>query len=115
MPAVAFTMEAARVDNAILLDYITSAVALEEPEIGSTDPNIPIHNNCTDCKLRLGMPEGSGDYEDGGDGSDERNAIPTASRRRLAAPRLERFDLGISDADGYEGDDGNDVDVDQEK
>jgi len=36
-PAVAISVEAERVDNAILLDYLTSEVALEEPEIGSTD------------------------------------------------------------------------------
>ena len=35
------------VDNAIFLGYLTSEVALEEPEIRSIDPNIPINNNCT--------------------------------------------------------------------
>jgi hypothetical protein len=53
-------------------------VAIEEPEIGSTDPNIPIHNNCTDDELYVGMPGGSGAFEDEGD---EYDAIPTASRR----------------------------------
>jgi len=38
-------MEAACVDNAILLDNLTSEVALEEPEIRSPDSNIPIDNN----------------------------------------------------------------------
>jgi len=47
-PTAVISVEAARVDNAILLDYLTSEVALEEPEIRSTDPNIPINNNCTD-------------------------------------------------------------------
>jgi hypothetical protein len=60
-PAVVLSMEAAQVDNAILLDCLASDVALEEPEIGSTDPNIPIDNNCTDDELHFGMPEGSGD------------------------------------------------------
>jgi hypothetical protein len=60
-PAVVISMEAACVDNAILLDYLSSEVALEEPEIGSTDPHIPIGNNCTDDILYLGMPGGSGD------------------------------------------------------
>jgi len=50
--------EAASVDNAILLDYWTSEVALQEPEIGSTDSNILIHNNCTDDKLHFWMPGG---------------------------------------------------------
>ena len=44
-PAVVISMEAARDDNAILLDYLTSEVALEEPELGSTDPTIPMDNN----------------------------------------------------------------------
>jgi len=52
-PAEVITTEAARVDNAILLDYLTSEVALEESEIGSTDPNIPIDNNCTDDELHF--------------------------------------------------------------
>jgi len=79
-PAVVISVEAARFDNGILLDYLASEVALEEPVIGSTDPNIPIDNNCTDDKLHFGMPGGSGDYEDEGDESDDRDAIPTASR-----------------------------------
>ena len=49
------SMEAARVDNAIHLDYLTSEVALEEPEFGSTDPNIPRDNNCTDDELQFRM------------------------------------------------------------
>jgi hypothetical protein len=60
-PAVVISVEAGRVDNAILLDYLTSEVALEKPEIGSADPNIPIDNNCTDDALHLEMPEDSGD------------------------------------------------------
>ena len=44
-PAVVISVEAARVDNGVLLDYLASEVALEEPEIGSTDPNILIDNN----------------------------------------------------------------------
>jgi len=86
-------VEAAFVDNAILLDYLTSEVALEEPEIGSSDPNILIDNNCTDGELHFGMPGGSRDYEDDGDESDERDAIPTGSWRRRPATELERFDL----------------------
>jgi len=61
-PAVEISVKAARVDNAIILDYLASEVALEEPEIASTDPNIPIDNNCTDDELHFGMPRGSGDY-----------------------------------------------------
>ena len=80
-PAVVTTMEAVRVDNATLPNYLTSEVALEEPGIGSTDPNIPIDNNCMDDELHFGMPGGSGDHEDERDASDERDAIPTARQR----------------------------------
>jgi len=114
-PAMVISVEAARVDNAILLDYLASEVALEEPEIGSTDPNIPIDNNCTDDKLHFGMPGGSGDDEDESDESDDRDAIPTASRRRRPATELERFDLGTSDVDWYEGEDGDDADADADE
>jgi len=80
-PAMVISVEAAPVDNAILLDYLTSEVALEEPGSGSTDPNIPIDNNCMDDEMHLWMAGGSGDYEDDGDKSDERDAIPTISWR----------------------------------
>jgi hypothetical protein len=69
-PAVVFSTEAASDDNAILLDYSTSEVTLEETEIGSTDPNIPIDNNCTDDELHFGMAGGSRDYESEGDEKD---------------------------------------------
>jgi len=111
-PAVVISVEAARVDNAILLDYLTSKVVLEEAKIASTDSNIPINNNCTDDKLHSGMQGGSGHVEDEGDQSD---AIPTASRRRRAATELERFALGTSNVDGYEGENGHEVDVDEEE
>jgi hypothetical protein len=64
MPTVVISVEAAWVDNAILLNDLTSKVELEEPEIGSTDPNILIDNNCTNTELHFGMPGGSGDYKD---------------------------------------------------
>jgi hypothetical protein len=153
MPAVLISVEAARVDNAILLDYSASNLAVEEPEIRSTDPNIPINNNCTDEELHFGMPGGSRDYNDEGDEGYNRDAIPTTSQRRRPGTELERFDrapvtltgmrarmgtmrmgmmmrrkyhrksmmdqrrmlrtdLGPSDVDRYEGEDGDDVDVD---
>jgi len=114
-PAVVISAEAARVDNAILLGYLTSEVALEEPAIGSTDPNILIENNCTDHGLHFGMPGGSGDFQDEGDESDVRDAIPTAQRRRWPVTELERFDLGTSNVDGYQGEDGDDVYVHEEE
>jgi hypothetical protein len=45
------SVEAACVANAIFLDYLTSEMALEEPEIRSTDPSNPLDNNCTDDEL----------------------------------------------------------------
>jgi len=66
-------------------------------------------------KCISGCQEGCEDYHDEGDEIDESNAIPTASLRRWAATYLERFVLGTSDVDGYEGDDGDDADADQEE
>jgi hypothetical protein len=111
MPAVVISTEAAGADNTILLDYLTSEVAIEEPEIESTDPNIAMDNNCTDDEMHFGMPLGSGDFEDEADKSD---AIPTASWQRQAATELESFDLGTSDVDGYEGEDGDDADEEED-
>jgi hypothetical protein len=111
-PAVVFSVEAVRVDNAILLDLFASKVGIEESEIGSTDPNIPIENDCTDDKLHFGMPRGSGDYKDEGDESDDCDAIPTASRQQRPTTEVDRFDLGTSDVDRYEGEDGDDADAD---
>jgi hypothetical protein len=78
MPAVVISVEAGRIDNAILLDYLTSKVAREEPEIRITDTNIPIRSNCMYDELHCGMAWGSGNFEDEGDQSD---AILTASQR----------------------------------
>ena len=58
--AMVNSREAARVNNGILLCYVSSEVALEQPEIGSTYPNIPIDNNFTDDELHFRMPGGSG-------------------------------------------------------
>jgi len=52
------SVHAARIDNAIVLVNLTSEVALEEHEIGSTDLNIPIDNKCTKEELLIGMPRG---------------------------------------------------------
>jgi len=114
-PAVVIPVETAHVDNAILLHYLTSEVVLEERDIGSSDPNIPIDNNCTDDKQHFGRPGGSEDFEVERDESDERNTIPTASWRRQVATELERFDLWTSDVEGYEGEDGDDANVDEEE
>ena len=106
--------EAARVDNFTLLDYLTSEVAIEEPGIGSTDPNHPADINCKEHELHFRMPGGCEDYHDDREEIDERNAIPTASQRRRAATELERFDLGTSDIAGDEGNDGDNADQEEE-
>jgi hypothetical protein len=111
-PAVVISVEAAHVDNAIFLDYLHTEVALEEPEIGNTNRNMPIYNNCQDDEPHFGMPVGSGDFKDEGDKS---NAIHTASWRRRASTELERFDLGTSYVNGYEGEDGDDMNADEEE
>jgi len=110
-PAMVISVYAALVDNAILLDYLTSEVAIEEPQIGSSDPNIPINNNFTDDRLHFGMPGGSEDFEDEGDRSD---AISTASRRRWATTDLATCDQETSDVDGNEGEHGDDPDEEEE-
>jgi len=114
-PADVISTEAAREANAIVPDYFTSKVELEEPEIGSTDPNIQIDINCTDEELHFRMPGGSEHYEDDGHKIDVSDAIPTASWRRRATTELERLNLGTSDVDGYEGNDGDHADANEEE
>jgi len=80
-PAMVISVSAAPVDDAILLEYLTSDVVLEEPQFGRGDPNIPIDNNCMDVEPHFGLPGGSGHYEDESDESDQRDAIACASRR----------------------------------
>jgi hypothetical protein len=60
---------------------LTSEVLLEEPEIGSTDQNMPIDNNCIDDQQHFGIPGGSRYYDDEGDESDEGDDISTTSQR----------------------------------
>jgi hypothetical protein len=55
-------VEAARVDFAILLDYLTAEMALEERDIGCTEPNNPLDDNSLDDELHFGMPLDRGDY-----------------------------------------------------
>jgi len=90
-------------------------VALEEPEIRSTDPNIPIDNNWTNNEGQFRMPGGSTDQEHEGDESSVRNATPAARQRRWPATEFERFYLGTNDVDGYEGEDSDNADADEAK
>jgi hypothetical protein len=79
-PAVVISVEAAHVENAVPVDWLTSGVAFEEPEIGCADPNIPIDTNCMDDVRHFGMPGGRGDDKGDGEEGDVCDAIPTASR-----------------------------------
>jgi len=115
MPAVVISIEAACVDTAILLNYLTFEVALEEPEIESTDSDVPIENNCTVDELHSGMPAGSGDYEDERDQSEEYDAIPTARWWRRGATECKRFNQGTCDVDWCEGVDDDDAEADEEE
>jgi hypothetical protein len=99
-PAAVISTHAARGDIAILADNSTSELPLEDPEIGSSDPNIPIDINCTNGELHCGIPVGYEDYDDECDEIDESDAITTGSQRQWAASELGRFDLGTSDVDG---------------
>ena len=99
----------------ILLDYVTTEGVLEGPGIESTDPNIPLDNNCTDNEHHFGIPGSNWDYQDYGDESELHDTIPTADQRRLTATELARFDLGTSHVTWCEGEDGNDADADEEE
>jgi hypothetical protein len=89
--AVVIGVEAARVDNAIVLQMLTSEVALEEPHIGNTHPTILMDNNCTYDKLHFGMPGGSEDNEDAGDESSKCDTIPTANRLQRPMTNLREL------------------------
>jgi len=110
-PAMVISEEAAHIDNAILLDYFTSEVALET-DIGSAGPNIPMDNNCMGDKLHFGLTGGIAEYKDDGDQSDQRDGNPTTSQLRWAMTELQRIDLETRDIDGCEGDDGDNAEAD---
>ena len=65
-PPEVMMMEAAHVAKPICLAYMTSNVALEEPEIRGTDPSIPRDDYFMDDELHLGMPGGCEEYADEG-------------------------------------------------
>jgi hypothetical protein len=107
--------EAGCVDNTIHLHDLTSEVALEEPEIGSTDPDILIDNNWTYGKLHFGMERGCEEYNNEGYKIVKSDAIPTTSWWWMAATEHKRFNLGTGDQDWYEGDNGDNADGNQEE
>jgi hypothetical protein len=90
-------------------------VPLKEFAIGSTDPNIPIANNCTDAELHFRIPGGSSDFEDEGDESNDRIAIPTARWPQRPATYFNRVELGTCVVHRYEGEDGEDADADADE
>jgi len=112
---VVISAEAVRVDKAILLDYLTSEVALKESEIGSTDTHVQVDNNRMDDELNFGKPGGSRDYNNTDDGSDKCDDITTASWRGRAATNLQRWDLGTSDVAGNDAENGDDSVADDEE
>jgi hypothetical protein len=115
MPVVVIRVEEARVGYAILPDHLTPEVMREEPQIGTTDRNIPMDNNCTDDQLHFRMREGSMDYEDKCDESHSRDDILTASQQQQPATDLKRHNLGTSDVDRSERKDGHDADADPDE
>jgi len=104
MRAVFINVFAARVDYAILFDYLTSGIAIAEPDIRNTDSDIPIYNNSRDEELLFGMAGDSGNYEDEGDKSNQPDAIPTGSRRQRAWSELQQFVVGTRVVHGSKGD-----------
>jgi len=117
MPAVVLSVDSVQVDNAILPDYLALEVMFEEPYIGSTDPIISRHDYYQDDKLKFRIPGGSRDYEDEYYECEMCEALPTTSHQRQPPTELERFHLGSSDIDGYDVEDGDnmDADVDEEE
>jgi hypothetical protein len=113
--AAVISPDAAHADNTILLDYLTSSVALQEPEIGCTELNNLTHNNCPHEQLHFGKPGGCEDYNDEGDEIEMCEAHPTASWSQRAATELQSNDLGTSDVDEYEDDDGHVAEVDEKQ
>jgi len=77
--------------------YLTSKVALEEPESRSTDLNSPIDSNCIYDKQHFTMAGGSNDFHNEAHEIDESDAITTVGWPRWAPTDLESFDQASSD------------------
>jgi hypothetical protein len=68
-PREIISTEAAVVDNAMLLDFLDSEPAMQEPEIGVTNPSVPVDNKESDDDMHFRMlPE---DEEESDDNNDE--------------------------------------------
>jgi hypothetical protein len=94
MPTYVISMEAAALGNDIFLDNLTTEVVVEVPGFRSTDPDIPIANNCKIVELHWWIPGVSQDHKEDGDSCELGNAIPTARRQQQPATERERFCLG---------------------
>jgi hypothetical protein len=101
MPAVFIYVKGAFMDNAILLEYLTSNVAVTKPEIGCTHITVMVNSQFRDDKLYIWMAGDSGDFENDGDTIKELNAFPTPSLRRLTITEHESFYMGNGDIQGY--------------
>jgi hypothetical protein len=115
IPAEVIRTEAVHIDNAILLDYLTSNVALEEAMIESSDPYILLYNHYPDDMLHFGLPCGSKDWDNESDTIDESYAIPTTCWRRWAETEFQKFELRTCDVNRYESDNGCNADPDVEE
>jgi hypothetical protein len=87
-PAVIST-DVALVDNAILHHSLTTEVAVEYREIGSTNPINPTVHNCTENEVHFGMPALGKDSGDNSDKIKESDIIRTTSRQPWAFTDLE--------------------------
>jgi hypothetical protein len=74
------SLQVACVNNAILLDNLTSQMAIEETEIRRSNRNIPIDYHYANAELHFRMLGDSEDDQADRNDSDKRDAIPTASQ-----------------------------------
>jgi hypothetical protein len=127
MPSVVISLEAAPFHNGMLHEHLTSKVALEEPEIRSTDWNILRDNKCMDDELHFRIPGVNGVYEDEGDERDDPNKVDAdgdlegealqaddGSKKNVEDGGYTSLDLSTSDVHGYKCVDTDDADPDEE-
>lgn len=114
IPAMEISMEAVHVDNTICLDHLASKVALHKRELWSTDPYTPPDQNYIDDEISFGISKGSGHCEDECD--EAGSMIPSPGLLVLMGHHWtqEVWPANQECIEG-KGDDGHDVDPDQEK
>jgi len=111
LTAMMINVEAARIDNAILRDYMPSKAALEDHGIGRADAKIAINNHCMEVELYFSMPGVSGEYNGDREASNERVAIITANRQQWAVTEPDRFELGTSELNKYDSEEADNADA----